>query len=297
MSKIPIPPAVKRPLVRAWNGAHRAGWFVRDRASALATRRVGRCSVCGETRMMLYRRRVIPPRLVALWGLTERQAAALARKESCDCAGCGSKLRARRLAEVILDLYPVAGRRAPDLRSWARSPEAGELRIAQINRIDGVQEALGNLARFHPSDYVADARPGSHVGGVRSESLMGLTYEDERFDLVLTSETLEHVPDLSTALAEIRRVLVPGGLHVFTAPVSPAVPKTYPRARLADDGSIVDLATPIMHPGGDMGYRVFTEIGLDFPDLLERAGFQTEVRFGPVSDDDLAQVYVCRKPG
>ena len=27
------------------------------------------------------------------------------------------------------------------------------------------------------------------------------------------------------------------------------------------------------------------------------AGFQTEVHFGPVTEDDLAQVYVCRKPG
>ncbi|WP_337176294.1 methyltransferase domain-containing protein [Paludisphaera sp.] len=297
MSKIPLPPLIKRPLIRAWNEAHRAGWFARDRASALMSRRVERCSVCGERRLMLYRRRVVPPRLVALWGLTERQARALARKESCDCAGCGSKLRARRLADVILDLYPIAGVRAPDLRSWTRGAEAGDLRIAEINRIDGVHETLGNLARFHPSEFFPNARPGSHVGGVRHESLMGLTYEDERFDLVLTSETLEHVPDLATALAEIRRVLVPGGLHVFTVPVSPVVPRTYPRARLDRDGSIVDLATPIMHPGGDVGYRVFTEIGADFPEILERAGFETEVRFGPVSDDDLAQVYVCRKRG
>lgn len=297
MSKIPLPGVVKRPLVLAWNEAHRLGWTLRDLASALVHRRVERCSVCGERRLMLYRRRVIPPRLVELWGLSERQAEALARKESCDCSGCGSKLRARRLADVLLDLYPVAGRRVEDLRSWARSPEAGELRIAEINRIDGVHEALEDLARFHPSEYVSNVRPGTHVAGIRHESLMGLTYEDDRFDLVLTSETLEHIPDLATALAEIRRVLVPGGLHVFTAPVSPNIARTFPRARVAGDGSIEDLAAPIKHPGGDVGYHVFTELGRDFPEVLERAGFRTDVRFGPVSDDDLAQVYVCRKPG
>jgi len=204
---------------------------------------------------------------------------------------------ARRLADVLLDLYPVSGRRAADLRSWARSPEAGELRIAEINRVDGVHEALEDMARFHPSEYFANVRPGCHVAGLRHETLMGLSYEDERFDLVLTSETLEHVPDLTTALAEIRRVLVPGGRHVFTVPVTPIFPQTFPRARLDGDGSIEDLAHPIKHPGGDVGYRVFTELGLDFPAILERAGFETEVRFGPVSDDDLGQVYVCRKPG
>jgi len=245
---------------------------------------------------MLYRRRVIPPRLVELWGLTERQAAALARKESSDCAHCGAKLRARRMADVLLDLFPVGGRRASDLQTWSASHEAGALRIAEINRVDGVHEILSNLARFHSSEYVPNVRPGAYVGGVRNESLMGLTYENARFDLVLTSETLEHVPDLGHALAEIRRVLVPGGLHVFTVPVSPNVPETFPRARLRSDGSFEELVREIRHPGGDVGYPVFTELGLDFPRILERAGFETEVRFGPVSDDDLAQVYVCRKP-
>lgn len=297
MSKIPLPRVVKRPLVLVWNEAHRLGWLARDHASALLRRRIETCSVCGERRLMLLRRRVVPPRLVELWGLSERQAEALARKESSECSGCGSKLRARRMAEVLLDLFPVAGRRADSLRSWAQSPEAGELRIAEINRVDGIHETLENLARFHPSDHVANVRPGTYVAGVRHESLLGLTYENDRFDLILTSETLEHVPDLGVALAEIRRVLAPGGVHVFTVPVSPNVARTFPRARIDRDGAIEDLATPIMHPGGDVGYRVFTELGLDFPKLLRLAGFETEVRFGPVSDDDLAQVYVCRKPG
>lgn len=296
MSRIPLPGVVKRPLVAAWNEVHRLGWLARDYASAVALGRVERCSVCGETRPMIYRRRVIPPRLVQLWGLTERQAAALARKESCQCFGCGAKLRARRMAEVLLDLYPIGGGRAEHLREWAGSIEAGELRIAEINRIHGLHEALADLARFHTSDFFGDARPGSYVSGVRNEDLMRLTYEDDRFDLVLTSETLEHVPDLPRALDEIHRVLVPEGRHVFTAPVSPRVPRSFPRARLRPDGSIEDLTTPIRHPGGDVGYPVFTELGMDFPNLLRQAGFEVDVQFGPVSDDDLAQVYVCRKP-
>jgi SAM-dependent methyltransferase len=296
MSKIPLPRVVKRPLVRAWNEAHRLGWLARDYASAIAAGRHEHCTVCGKTGPMFYRRRVNPPRLVELWGLTERQAEALARKESCDCAGCGAKLRARRLADVLLDLYPVDGRRAPDLRTWAGSHEAGRLRIAEINRIDGIHESLEDLARFHPSDFFPNAHRGGYVRGVRHEDLDGLTYEDDRFDLVLTSETLEHVPDLGRALAEIRRVLVPGGRHVFTAPVAPHVAKTFPRARLRRDGSFEELAPPIRHPGGDVGYPVFTELGMDFPEVVRNAGFEVEVRFGPISDDDLAQVYVGRKP-
>src|SRR5262249_37639236 len=71
---------------------------------------------------------------------------------------------------------------------------------------------------------------------------------------------------------------------------------TYSRAVLRPDGSLDQLATAICHPGGDVGYPVFTEFGADFPEILARAGFEVTVHFGPTSEDDLAQVYVCRKP-
>lgn len=47
-----------------------------------------------------------------------------------------------------------------------------------------------------------------------------LPHEDETFDVVLSVETIEHVLDdqLSDLLAEVRRVLKPGGTAVFTTP-------------------------------------------------------------------------------
>ncbi|WP_422926892.1 methyltransferase domain-containing protein [Singulisphaera sp. PoT] len=138
---------------------------------------------------------------------------------------------------------------------------------------------------------------GTIVDGVRCESLMGLTYPDESFELVLTSETLEHIPDLGVALAEIRRVLVPRGLHIFTIPWLPTVASTFARASMTSDGSIAHELPLIHHPGGDVGYPVFTEFGLDLPQILEGAGFDTKVVFGPPSEVDVAQVFVCRKRG
>lgn len=293
MSKIPLPRVVKRPLVAIWNTSHRLGWLARDYGEAIARGRVEPCAVCGRMRPMLYRRRVIPDRLVELWGLSPRQADALARKESFDCSACGAKLRARRIAQVLLDLYPTDAR---SLADWARSPVVRDLRIAEINRIDGIHEALADLPGFRPSDFTPGVERGKTVDGVRCEDFDQLTYPDASFDLVLTSETIEHVPDLRRSLAECLRVLAPGGRHVFTAPASPNVATTFPRARIGPDGAVEALATPIAHPGGDWGYPVFTELGLDLPEILRQAGFETEVRFGPVRDDDLAQVYICRKP-
>ncbi|QEH33082.1 hypothetical protein OJF2_15790 [Aquisphaera giovannonii] len=299
MARLPIPKSLKRILVPAWNEGHRLGWLVRDHAGAVLSGRWARCSVCGRVRPMIYRRRVVPEKLAERWGLTPRLAKALARKESSDCAGCGAKLRARRIASVLLETFPIGSPPAParSLAEWVRSPEAARMRIAEINRIDGIHGALSHLPGFASSDYHPGAPPGAIVEGVRSEDLTRLTYPDASFDLVLTSESLEHVPDLGAALRGIRRVLAPGGLHIFTVPVLPDEPKTFRRAELRPDGSIKHLAASIHHPGGDVGYLVFTEFGADLPEVLKRAGFDLTVHYGPVREDDLTQVYVCRWMG
>jgi SAM-dependent methyltransferase len=298
MGRLPVPAALKKVLVPIWNASHHLTWLARDYTSAVARGQCETCSVCGRFRPMIERRRVVPRRLEELWGLSPALARALARKESSNCAGCGAKLRARRMARVLLDLYPVGRPPAPagSLAGWVRHDEVRRLRIAEINRIDGLHEVLDGLPAFAASDFVPGTNPGAVVDGVRSEDLTRLTYPDAWFDLVLTSESLEHVPDFEAALRELHRVLAPGGVHVCTVPILPTVATTYPRAVVRDDGTLEHRAPPICHPGGDVGYPVFTEIGLDFPARVARAGFEVETRFGPTREDDLAQVYVCRKP-
>jgi SAM-dependent methyltransferase len=244
---------------------------------------------------MLYQHGVISPRLAELWGLSTRLNEAFTRKESLSCAGCGAKLRARRMAATILDLYPSD----PAVRSiatWTRCPEALALRVAEFNRIDGLHESIIALPKLTYSEFREGAVPGSVVDGIRAEDLTCLSFPGESFDLILTSETLEHVPDLSRALAEIWRVLVPGGVHIFTVPLLPGVESTYSRAVLQHDGTVQHLATPLHHPGGDVGYLVFNEFGADLPGLLAGHGFEVEVRFGPITEDDVSQVYIARRP-
>lgn len=290
---------LRSPALALWNGGHRLARSAAEYAQALAQGRVERCSVCGRRAPMLYRRRVVPRRLEELWGLSPRLAAALARKESLDCARCGAKLRARRLASVLLGLYPVGIPPAPagSIQEWVGSAEARGLAVAEINGVEGLHGELSRLPHLAYSEFREGVARGEAVEGVRCEDLTRLTYPDGTFDLVVTSETLEHVPDLAAALGEIRRVLKPGGLHVFTVPLLPGVTTTYPRARQGADGTCEPLAPPIRHPGGDAGYLVYSEFGADLPDVVRAAGFEVDVRFGPTTEDDLAQVYVARKPG
>ncbi len=296
---MPRPPRwLKRLLLPAWNGGHRFTRRAVDYLDALRLRRFERCACCGAFAPMLYRRRIIPPRLAELWGLSPRLVEAFARKESCACAACGANLRARRIARVVLDLYPVGDppALARSLSSWAEHPEPHQLRAVEVNRIDGVHECLTKLPRFIFSDFREDVQRGTYAHGVRNEDLCSMTFPDSSFDLILTSETLEHVPDLAAALADVRRVLAPGGRHVFTVPLLPGVDRTFARSVVDADGKLRHLTTPICHPGGDVGYPVFTEFGSDLPDLLRLMGYEVEVHFGPATEDDVAQVFVARKP-
>ena len=72
----------------------------------------------------------------------------------------------------------------------------------------------GDLQALAFARQVLDGRGASLVRG----DLLHLPYEDAFFDKVLLSEVLEHLPDDRQGLAEIRRVLRPGGILALTVP-------------------------------------------------------------------------------
>ncbi len=289
---------LKQFILPVWNLTHRLGWAVGELLMAVVRGRWGWCSVCGRWALWRYRRWVITPELERRWKLSRALGASVARKESSDCCWCGAKLRARRLAEVILDHFnaPSTEAKLHSIRQWSADATSQRLRVAEINMVDGLHRYLTRLQHLAFSDYNDSSSASGDSAGIQSEDLCNLTYADNSFDLIVTSETLEHVPDLKRALVELYRVLRPGGWHLFTIPLLPTVGKTFPRAILNEAGEIRHLTTPIAHPGGNWGYPVFTEFGLDFPGILSAAGFETTIYFGPTRTEDVCQVFGCRRP-
>ena len=57
----------------------------------------------------------------------------------------------------------------------------------------------------------------SRMGAVRGDAL-ALPFPDGAFDRVIASEVLEHIPEDETAMAELARVLRPGGSMAVTVP-------------------------------------------------------------------------------
>jgi SAM-dependent methyltransferase len=187
-------------------------------------------------------------------------------RESQFCASCGSSRRVRMLADVLLEHY---AERAGSVAELVREERFAALEIAEIN----------SIGRLHT--FLAHA-PGLAYAEFPEQDIQALTYPDASFDLVLTSETLEHVPDFRRALTETRRILRPGGRHVFTIPFDPRLERTRSRAGMP----------PVHHGRGGGPFALvtrrndmlaYTDFGLDFPELLRDAGFEPEVHGSGVS--------------
>lgn len=77
------------------------------------------------------------------------------------------------------------------------------------------------LKRQSDIDYVCsdlDAARYRHIEGLQTADLTALPFDSNDFDIVICSHVLEHVPNDRAALAEICRVLKPGGHAILLAP-------------------------------------------------------------------------------
>jgi SAM-dependent methyltransferase len=126
-----------------------------------------------------------------------------------------------------------------------------------------------DTGRFTFSEYCGDGlRSGDVVDGIRHEDLQATSFPDAAFDLVITSEVLEHVPHAPQAEREIMRILRPGGSYVFTVPLDAYGDADTILAELLPDGTVKFYGPPVYHgdpyrPEGILAYRIFSVADLE----------------------------------
>ncbi len=89
--------------------------------------------------------------------------------------------------------------------------------FGQVDAIDIQPGPLALLADQVEGDRIAGQPDGARIT-IAEMSADKLDFPDETFDLVTSIEVLEHITELDQALAEICRVLKPGGRFAFTTP-------------------------------------------------------------------------------
>lgn len=162
--------------------------------------------------------------------------------ESAVCPGCSSIARDRFLFYCFIRTTP---RPETSLSVLETSPRLG----------DEYRDAMMRWFDYRASDF--DLR--AHRADIQLD-LQDIEMERESLDTILTPHVLEHVPDTGRALAEIHRVLKPGGRMYLQVPVL--------------QGRTAPPEVPEFH--GDQT-PVMWRFGFDLTERLRDQGFETRL--------------------
>ncbi|WP_138733635.1 class I SAM-dependent methyltransferase [Modestobacter excelsi] len=117
----------------------------------------------------------------------------------------------------LLDVRP--GMRVLDLGCGeGRHAFEAYRRGASVLAVDWGQSEVATTAEWLGAIAAAGEAPTGATAGVARGDLRALPVPDASVDRVIASEVLEHIPDDRTALAEIARVLRPGGRVAISVP-------------------------------------------------------------------------------
>jgi hypothetical protein len=112
--------------------------------------------------------------------------------------------------------------------------------------------------------------------GVRNEDLTKLTFENDTFDVVLSFDCLEHMPDFVSGIKEVSRVVKPGGRLMWSVPFRTDLEFNLQRASLDPKGRIIHHEQPEYHgdPISSEGCLCFTHFGWEMLEQVKNAGFK-----------------------
>jgi predicted SAM-dependent methyltransferase len=183
----------------------------------------------------------------------EKKIVAGGLRDNVVCPVCGSMDRERLARLMLEERMGVAPHH--DLLHVAPEPKLFEYLADSIS---------GNLVAcdLHPED-----RPG--IPGIVRQDLTNLEFADAAFDFVICNHVLEHIPADGIAMAEIKRVLKPGGKALLQVPYSEAIAET------EEDFSVITNAERIARYGQSDHVRIYEK--RDYISRLEKAGFEVDL--------------------
>jgi SAM-dependent methyltransferase len=143
---------------------------------------------------------VLWPELINSWHLSSNEIDYINRKQGFHCTKCSNNLRSMGLAAAIMREFSFQG------TFTQFCGEINNLDVLEINRAGNLTPTLSTLSGHKLIEYP-------------QFDMLDLKIESDTKDLVLHSDTLEHIPDPIRGLAECLRVLRPSGKCIFTVPL------------------------------------------------------------------------------
>lgn len=202
------------------------------------------CPVCGTHEFSYLD--VLWPKLIDAWQLSILEVSYINLQQGFHCKQCSNNLRSMALASAICKTFDFSG----NLTEFCETRK--DIKILEIN-------TAGRLTPF------LSVMPNHQLVEYPKFDMQDLKIVDGDFDLVIHSDTLEHVPNPERGLSECLRVLNPRGKCIFTIPI---VVDRFTRTRLG--------LSPSFHGRSgiaDHDQLVCTEFGADFWKTVMHAGF------------------------
>lgn len=214
-------------------------------------------------------------------------------REALTCAECLTTSRYRSIARGLLRaIRELTGVQAESLSELNRKHGMRRLSVydtqvpfyAPTNAYP-IPEILSRCSWIDTqvSAYVPSYPWGTSLDPRTSnQNLERLSFPDNSFDIVITSDVMEHVRLDGDAHSEIRRVLKPGGVYIFTVPHFRHQRETLVRVAVTDPSDpSKDVYLMEREYHGDANseedralvYRVY---GTDLDEILNELGFEVE---------------------
>ncbi|MDQ6437387.1 class I SAM-dependent methyltransferase [Mesorhizobium sp. LHD-90] len=217
----------------------------------------GKCNICGVSN--LFKRENFRTR------------------ETFLCSSCRGSLRYRAQADAVLREYAAEG--VSTIEALIESETFRHIRLYEPGVVGPFRKLFRTMSNYEQSFYWEDVAEGAKKDGMVCQNLERLTYADETFDLIVSSDVFEHVRRPFQGFAEIRRVLKQGGRHIFSVPANDNLrADSVSRVDTSSDNDVL-LLPAVYHGNGTAGGRslVYTDFGADVVDKLGEIGLPTQI--------------------
>lgn len=207
------------------------------------------------------------------------------------CTSCGASNRKRQLCYLL--------RKFLNLGDFGKITSSKYILNAESS--GSLHDGLKHNVNYVSSEYFGGAyKSGDIVGGVLNVNLTDSHFAENTFDVVLTSDVFEHIPDPYRAFKEVGRILKPGGVHIFTIPFYQTSYFDENRAEIID-GEIRYHMEPIYHldPLNSLGILVYNIFSMEMLLKLSKIGFYTmmhklyDIRYGILGNNGV--IFESRK--
>lgn len=185
-------------------------------------------------------------------------------REHLQCPRCRLNNRMRASIHLLMDII------APTSESRIYATEQSSPLFSYLHKCFPVLQG---------SEFVQDAALMSENNSkkLRHEDLTQLSFPTDSFDVILSFDVLEHIPNYRSAFTECARTLKPAGKMLFSVPFDANSVHNHIRAELHKDGTIEHLLPPEYHddPRNPEGCLCFQHFGWEMLEEMKQAGFSS----------------------